>query len=246
MENVVNWFTKALALPRNFSIKDSHKQAKHQIYLHANTTITGIGDISIGPTNTPCVWVETKKNRKYFKQGQAMAELFLLDKVYLLNSLVVLTDCNDEWIIYCFLKIDEEICLSISEISNRDTALAIIKQFVLAEGEFLHNSMGKHVNYESTLPMPLQKKIKFSEQIPGNEDDRIADMLDKMSEQELFNMSMRRRLRALRDICNVDQIPHVDQFIKLFSDDYENYEFTPSPMSSYENYGTSTPPPMFA
>jgi hypothetical protein len=57
---------------------------------------------------------------------------------------------------------------------------------------------------------------------------------------------MRRRLRALRDICNIDQLPHVDQFIKLFGDDYENYEIFSSPMSSYENYGTSPPPPMFA
>jgi hypothetical protein len=188
MEDVVNWFTKALAFPRNFSIKDNHKQEKHQKYLQgAKTTITGAGDKSIDPSNTPCVWVETKKNRVYFKQGQAMAELFLLDKLYPLNSLVVLTDCNDDWIIYCLLKIDGEVCLSTSEISNRGTALAIIKQFVLAEREFLHNSMGKHVNYEAILPTHLQKKIKFSEQISENEnDDRIADMYDEMSEQELL------------------------------------------------------------
>lgn len=64
------WFVKALELPKNFSICDSHKQAKYQVYLQdANITITGVGDISIGPSKTPCVWVETKKKREYFRQG---------------------------------------------------------------------------------------------------------------------------------------------------------------------------------
>lgn len=245
MTDVVKWFNSALALPRNFSIKDSHKEAKHQVHLQgASITLTGVGDVSIGPSNTPCVWVETKKKREYFKKGQAMAELFLLDKVYLLNALIVLTDCNDEWIIYCFLKIDGKTCMATSEISNRSTALTIIKQFVLAEGEFLHNTIGKHVQYEANLPTPLKKKVKFSEQILDIEnDDRMADMYDEMSEQELFNMSMRRRLMVLRDLCNIDQLPQVDQFIKRFSDDYENNEISPS---RYEIYGTSLPPPMFA
>jgi hypothetical protein len=78
--------------------------------------------------------------------------------------------------------------LSTFETSNRGTALAIIKQFVLAEGEFLHNSIGKRENYEANLPTPFQKKIKFSEQISENvNDDRISDMMfDDMSEQELL------------------------------------------------------------
>lgn len=64
-------------------------------------------------------------------------------------------------------------------------------------------------------------KVKFSEQIITN-DDRINDVFDLMTEQELFNMSMRRRLGALRDLSNIDQVDEIDQFIKLFSDDYED------------------------
>ncbi|RIA84528.1 hypothetical protein C1645_832130 [Glomus cerebriforme] len=228
MTEVKDWFVNALKLPKNFFISDSHKQAKHQVYLQdANITITGVGHISIGPSKTPCVWVGTKKKREYFKQGQAIAELFLLDRICPLTSLVVLTDCNDEWIIYCFLEYDGNKDLATFEISNRGIALAIIKQFVLAEGETFHNNIGKRVNYKANLPAVLQKKIKFFTQIPEN-DDSMTEIFEERSNQELFNMSMRRGLRALQDISNIDQLPYVDQFIKLFNDDYENYDTSPS------------------
>ncbi|RIA86593.1 hypothetical protein C1645_779393 [Glomus cerebriforme] len=232
MGEVEKWFVEALKLPENFLIKDSHKQAKHQVYLQgASITISGVGDISIGPSKTPCVWVETKKNRDYFRPGQAMAELFLLDKICPLCSLVVLTDCNDEWIFYCFLEINGRTYLATFEVNDRGIALAIIKQFVLTEGASFHKDMLKmRINYEPNLPIPFENKVKFIEQIPNENDDRITDLFDEMSEQELFNMSMRKRLRTLRDISNINQLPHVDQFIKLFGDDYEN---------SYGDYGTS-------
>ena len=232
MEEVEKWFVEALKLPENFFIKDSHKQAKYQVYLQgASVTISGVGDISIGPSKTACVWVETKKKRDYFKPGQAMAELFLLDKICPLNSLVVLTDCNDDWIFYCFLEINGKTYLATFEVSNRGIALAIIKQFVLTVGASFHRDMlNMRINYGSNLPTPFEYKVKFIEQLPNENDDRITDLFDEMSEQELFNISMRKRLRTLRDISNINQLPHVDQFMKLFGDDYEN---------SYGDYGTS-------
>lgn len=112
-----------------------------------------------------------------------MAELFLLDKICPLNSLVVL-DCNDEWIIYCFLEIDGGINLATFEISTGGIALAIIKQFVLAEGSlFMHNNIYRKMRQlQSELTCASSKENKFSVQIPENEnDDRITDIFQNKS-----------------------------------------------------------------
>jgi len=69
-----------------------------------------------------------------FKEGQVMGELFLINKLHLTNAMTVLTDCNDNWIIYFFMKIKDEQYIATSRINNHHTALVIIKQFVLEEG----------------------------------------------------------------------------------------------------------------
>ncbi|CAG8681838.1 1043_t:CDS:2, partial [Acaulospora morrowiae] len=48
----------------------------------ANVISTGGSVIFIGPSNTPCVWVKFKKTKDNYKEGQAIGELFLLDKRY--------------------------------------------------------------------------------------------------------------------------------------------------------------------
>ncbi|CAI2191961.1 9350_t:CDS:2, partial [Funneliformis geosporum] len=73
MQDVEKWFKNVLSLPRNFHVKDVHKQVTYQRHLRgANTIITGGADISVGPSETACVWIETKKTLEDFKEGQAM------------------------------------------------------------------------------------------------------------------------------------------------------------------------------
>ena len=87
--------------------------------------------------------------------------------------------------------------------------------------------IGKNVTYQVNLPEPFKKKTKFLEPIlEANDEDRIADMVGDMSEQVLFNMMVRRRLKLLRDYCRLDEQPQVDQLIGQFSDNSKN----PSPM----------------
>lgn len=220
MQNVETWFKNALNLPRGFHVKDIHKQVNYQRPLQgANVVLTGGSDISIGPSGTACVWIETKED---FKEGQAIGELFLVDNSYVLNAMVVLTDCNDHWIIFYFLKNEDGVqCIAKSKIGDRGTALAIIKQFVLEEGIKLSAWTGKEVVYSVDKLAPLQKKTKFLERIPRDDETRMADMVDDMSEQELFNMTARKRLKMLRNWCRLDEQPQVDQLIRQFNDDYE-------------------------
>ncbi len=99
-----------------------------------NTIITGGADISVRLSETTCIWIETKKTLEDFKEGQAIGELFLINKLHLTNAMTVLTDCNDNWIIYFFMKIKDEQYIVTSRINIHHTTLAIIKQFVLEEG----------------------------------------------------------------------------------------------------------------
>ena len=107
MPDVERWFKNVLNLPRNTHVKDIHTQVKYQRHLQgANITLTGGSNISVGPSLTPCVWIETKKSVEDFIEGQAIGELLLLDNRHVLNSMVVLTDCNDHWLICFFSKME--------------------------------------------------------------------------------------------------------------------------------------------
>ncbi|CAB5216055.1 unnamed protein product [Rhizophagus irregularis] len=122
-----------------------------------------------------------------------MGGLFLIDKLYSTKAMTVLMDCNDYWNIYYFMTIEDKKQYIVKcNISNRDIALAIIKEFVLQEESFF------------------------------NELDRMSDMVDDMSEQELFNMTVCKRLILIRDFCRLDEQPQVNQLIGKFSDNYEN------------------------
>jgi hypothetical protein len=224
MSEVQKWFEKALNLPRGFHVKDVHTQSYQRHIQSSDVTLTGGADISIGPSENECVWIETKKRKGNFKEGQVIGELFLIDNISASKSMSVLTDCNDNWIIYFFMKTEsKEQYLASSKIDDRSIALAIIKQFVLDEGIFIHSIIGKHITYQdqANLPEPLKKKSKL-EPIPEEVDDRMADIIDNMTEKELFNMSMRRRLKIAKSIVRIEEQPAIDQLIRQFSDDYEN------------------------
>ncbi|CAG8477453.1 15933_t:CDS:1 [Acaulospora morrowiae] len=220
MHDVKTWIKNSLGLSRNFRVKDIHIR-------EANVTLTGGADISIGPTETDCVWIEAKKRKEDFKKGQAMGELLLLDKLNPINSMTVLTDCNDNWNVFFFVKVGDknEKCIVKSKIGDRGIALAVIKLFVLEEGNNLFNWLGWDVEYQVKvdLPAPLQKRTKFFEHIPeAYNEDRIADIVGDMSRQELFNMDIRRGLKMLRNLCRLDEQPQIDRLIRQFSDDYED------------------------
>ena len=70
-------------------------QKNYQRHLRgANVTLVGGADISIGPSGTSVIWIKTKKTAEDFKEGQAIGELFLIDKLHPINAMTVLTDCN--------------------------------------------------------------------------------------------------------------------------------------------------------
>ncbi|CAG8579110.1 15603_t:CDS:2 [Acaulospora colombiana] len=204
MTNVVIWLQNALALPKG---------------------LRG-GDITIGPTETPCVWFEIKKTPEAFKEAQAIGKLFLLDSLSPLHPMVVLTDCNDHWSLFFFEKLLFVTNLTKARINHRGTALAVIRQFVLEEASVFYSWRNKRVNFEAKPCQPLEKKAKFIQYTPATE-DRMAELVDDMSEQELFNMTARKRLKILRNLCRLDELPYVDQLIGQFSDDYE---YTPPQM----------------
>ena len=224
MNYVVNWFKDSLDLPRGFHVKDVHTQTNYQRRLRgANITLTGGADISIGPSNTECVWIETKKTEKDFKEGQAVGELFLVDSNHALKSMVVLTDCNNHWNIFYFMEKDGGQFIAKSKIDDRGIALAVIKQFLLEEGITFSDYIGNEVKYtvkDEDRLTPLQKKAKFIE--CADYEDRMADIVVDMSEQELFNMKARKKLKLVREFCRLDEQPQMDQLIRQFSDNYEN------------------------
>ncbi|CAG8473159.1 9084_t:CDS:2 [Acaulospora morrowiae] len=228
MSEVEKWFKKALDLPRDFHVKDVHTRNYQRHLQTANVILTGGVVISIGPSNTPCVLIETKKKKENFKLGQVIGELLIMDKAYAPNPMSVVTDCNDNWIIYFFWGEENKDCyLASSIIDDRSVALAIIKQFVLAEGRTYLELLGKNITYQTDLPKPLTKRAKLLESIPEEVDDRMGDIIDDMTEKELFNMSMRRRLKLAKNIVGVEEHPAIDQLIRQFSDNYEN---PPSPI----------------
>ncbi|RHZ78389.1 hypothetical protein Glove_165g129 [Diversispora epigaea] len=201
MSSVKKWFKKALVLPKGFQIRDIHTQNHRRQLRNSNFTLTSSVDISIGPNDINCVWIETKKKKKYFKEVQIISELFLIDKISVLKSMAVLTDCKNNWVIYFFMKSQTgNQYLASSKIDDRSIALAIIKQFVLDEGKFIHDKMGKNITYQVNLPKPLKMKSKFLE-ILEEDNNKMADMIDNMTEKELFNMSMRKRLRIAKMSC---------------------------------------------
>ena len=62
MDNVERWFKDVLSLTRGYHVKDVHTDKNYQCHLRgANVTLSGGADISIGASQTPCVWIETKK-----------------------------------------------------------------------------------------------------------------------------------------------------------------------------------------
>ncbi|RHZ44902.1 hypothetical protein Glove_707g78 [Diversispora epigaea] len=213
MSEVIKWFKNALNLPKDFHVQDIHKQ----------TSLTGGADISIGPSGTPCVWVETKKKEESLKESKAIGELFIIDKLFPTKTMSVLTDCKDNWVIYYFSEVEnKQQYLTSSKIENRGIALAIIKQFVLGEWGSANQLAGSNIIYQTNLPIPLRKKAKL-ESIPEEVvDDRISDVINDMTDKELFNMSMRNRLKLAKNFVRTEEEPIMDQFIRQFSDDYEN------------------------
>ncbi|CAG8836983.1 11820_t:CDS:2, partial [Gigaspora margarita] len=200
MSEVEKWFKNALDLSSDFHVKDIHTR-NYQRQLHtANVVLTGGTDISVGPSDTSCVWIEVKKNKENFKIGQVIGELLILDNV------------NE----------NEEYCLASSTIHNRSIALAIIKQFVLDEGRTVLDTLGRSVTYKTILSEPLKKKTKFRESIHEEGDERMADIIDDMTEEELRNMTMRKRLRLAISIVRIEELPIIDKLIGQFSDDYES------------------------
>ncbi|CAG8580291.1 1130_t:CDS:2, partial [Acaulospora colombiana] len=77
MPEVKKWFKKALNLPRGFYVKDVHTQIQERHLKSSNITLRGGIEISIGASDNDCVWIETKKKKEDFKEGQAIGELFI-------------------------------------------------------------------------------------------------------------------------------------------------------------------------
>ncbi|KAF0544897.1 hypothetical protein F8M41_002571 [Gigaspora margarita] len=172
MSEVEKWFENALDLLSDFHVKDIHTQNYQQHLQTANVVLTGGTNISVGPSDTSCVWIEVKKTS--------------------------------------------------STIHNRSIALAIIKQFVLDEGRIFLNILGWSITYQTNLPTPLKKRTKFRQSIPEEHDERMADIIDDMTEKKLRNMTMRKRLRLAKSIVSIEELPIIDQLIGQFSDDYES------------------------
>ncbi|CAG8513310.1 1687_t:CDS:2, partial [Racocetra fulgida] len=95
-------------------------------------------------------------------------------------------------------------------------ALAIIKHFVIEEGNRLNNWIGKSATYisEDTIE-PFRKKAKLTEDITGESDERMELMIDDMSEEELLKMNARKKLKIVRRFCKLDEQPYIDQIIKV-------------------------------
>ncbi|CAG8820350.1 6242_t:CDS:2, partial [Dentiscutata erythropus] len=79
ISEVVEWFKNALNLPDGFHVKDDHKSNYQRHLQSANVILTGCADISIGPSDTSCIWIETKKKEEIFKKGETIAELLIMD-----------------------------------------------------------------------------------------------------------------------------------------------------------------------
>ncbi|RIB14915.1 hypothetical protein C2G38_2094502, partial [Gigaspora rosea] len=158
---------EAHQMSERFHVKDIHTRNYQRHLQTANVVLTGGADISVGPSATSCVWIKIKKSKENFKIGQAIGELLILDNVYAPRPMSVLTDCNDNWIIFFFFGTEnKEHSLASSTIHNRSIALAIIRQFVLHEGRTYLELLGKSITYQTNLSEPLKKRVKFLHSIP--------------------------------------------------------------------------------
>ncbi|CAG8685435.1 17995_t:CDS:2, partial [Acaulospora morrowiae] len=162
MEEVVRWFNDALKLPRGFNVWDIHTDVYHQREIKsANVILTGGSEIAIGPRRTYCIWIEARKSMARCIKAQAIGELLLLDNNSALNPLVVLTDCNDFWDIFFIKKRNDENHI-VRCTMDRSLALAVIKQFVIEEGNRLGKWIGdKTICVSGDVIEPLRRKAKI-------------------------------------------------------------------------------------
>ncbi|KAF0471857.1 hypothetical protein F8M41_025120 [Gigaspora margarita] len=99
---------------------------------------------------------------------------------------------------------------------DRGLALAIIKQFVIEEGNRLNEWIGKSATYVSGDAIePFRKKAKLSEHMIEEIDERMELIIDDMSEEELSKMKAREKLRIVRKFCKLDEQPYIDQIIMI-------------------------------
>jgi hypothetical protein len=49
----------------------------------------------------------------------------------------------------------------------------------------------------------------------------MMDIINEMSDKEIFNVNAQKKLMALREWCKLDEQPYVDQMIGSFNDDYQ-------------------------
>lgn len=111
--------------------------------------------------------------------------------------------------------------IAICNINNYRHALAIIKQFVLQEANNFQVWAGSKINKEVSFIPPFEHKTKFLKCNEIDEDDRMVELSEEMTELELFNMFIHRRLKILRDFYDLKEQKQVDQLIRNFNNDYE-------------------------
>ncbi|CAG8800171.1 23732_t:CDS:2, partial [Gigaspora margarita] len=192
----------------NDTIKKSKEAEAQQIdevreIKNTNVLLTGGGDIAIGPS-------------------QAIGELLLVDNRSALNLMTVLTNCNDFWMILYIIK-NDNINYIVRCSVNRSLALAIIKQFVIEERNWLNKWVGKSATYISGDTIePFRKKAKLTEHMTEEIDERMELMIDDMSEEELSKMKACEKLRIVRKFCKLDEQLYIDQIISQLSDNYEH------------------------
>ncbi|RIB15204.1 hypothetical protein C2G38_2192979 [Gigaspora rosea] len=197
MEEVAKWFDDALKLPQGLNIWNIHTDVNYQREIKsANVLLTSGSDIAIGPSRTTCVWVEAKKSTAECEIGQVIGELLLIDNRFALNSMTVLTNCNNFWMILYIIK-DDDVNYIVRCSVNCGLALAIIKQFVIE----VENQMNKWVG----------KRI----------DEMMELMINEISEEELSRIKARKKLRIVRKFCKLDKQLYIDQIISRLNDNYE-------------------------
>ncbi|RHZ72500.1 hypothetical protein Glove_242g60 [Diversispora epigaea] len=232
MSKVEKWFNNVLNLPREFHAKNVHTKKNKLELQNANVILIGGTDISIEVSGNPGIWIETKKRKENFKMDQAIEKLMIMNRYSVLNPMSVLTDYNDNWIIFFFLRTEGNKYLATSEIDDHGIALAIIKQFILNKGETIHKVLGKSITYKVDLSEPLTRRTKFYETITEKVDfdNRMTDLIDDMTEKELYNMSMQKKLIIAKNIIKRNEHSILDKLISKFSD---NYEISPPPSQMF-------------
>ncbi|CAG8499056.1 19253_t:CDS:2 [Gigaspora rosea] len=166
MEEVAKWFDDALKLPQGLNIWNIHTDVNYQREIKsANVLLTSGSDIAIGPSRTTCVWVEAKKSTAECEIGQVIGELLLIDNRFALNSMTVLTNCNNFWMILYIIK-DDDVNYIVRCSVNCGLALAIIKQFVIEVENQMNKWVGKSSTYTSGDAIgPFKLKAKLDEHV---------------------------------------------------------------------------------